>query len=430
MYEIPNLLFADRQGNIYDHPTLKMTVRSENFNFVPYETELIELPEHSKLFFVPETHPIAYNEETSNMETFTGGSAVSAFLAPGYLRLFLPAMEKQNETLLPLFAYTAVGWLNGKFVVPAIKIDDDSRWNPGLYDFTDNFAPKVHAVLEKYPKNRLYKQLAKCALEYHCTAAKNVFEGRWECPLPVAPSCNSRCIGCISQQPAECCPAPQSRLDFVPSAREIIEIALNHHETAGNAVVSFGQGCEGDPITEAETAAKAIRVIKKKAPGLTVNFNSNCSNPEKMKMILDAGADSIRVSMNSAVHSTYESYYNPVNYEFDDVLKSIELANRYNAYVSLNLLTIPGVNDREGEINTLMDFLDAYSIDLIQMRNLNIDPDFLFSKLKFKTEEILGLKNMLKLIKRKYKNIKFGYFNRTREDFHKDFGYPDLKKRG
>ncbi len=44
MYDIPNLLFADRQGNIYDHPHLKMTVRSENYNFVPYEIELIELP--------------------------------------------------------------------------------------------------------------------------------------------------------------------------------------------------------------------------------------------------------------------------------------------------------------------------------------------------------------------------------------------------
>jgi pyruvate-formate lyase-activating enzyme len=406
-----------------------MTVRSENYNFVPYETELIELPDTSRLYFIPNTHPVAYNQETANMEVYTGGTAVSAFLAPGYLRLFMPAYKKLDETILPLYAYTAVGWLNGKFVVPALKIDDDSKWNPKNYDFTDAFRPTVEAVLKKYPENRLYKQLAKCALEYHCTAAKNAFMSRWECPVPTAPSCNSRCLGCISLQPSECCPSPQSRISFVPSPKEIIEVALNHYEKAESPIISFGQGCEGDPITEAETIAKAVSVIKKKAPDLTVNFNSNCSSPEKLKMLLDAGIDSIRVSMNSANHSTYEMYYAPVNYDFNDVLKSIELANRYKVYVALNLLTIPGVNDREGELNTLLDFLSVYKTDLIQLRNLNIDPDLLFSKIKFKTEEILGIKNMLKLIKRKHKNIRFGYFNRTKADFNKDFGYPDLKRR-
>lgn len=429
MYEIPNLLFADRQGNIYDHPHLKMTVRSENYNFVPYEVELIELPESSRLFFVPETHPYAYNPDTAGMEVFTGGYAVSAFLDPGYLRLFLPAYQKLTDTTLPMYAYTAVGWLNGKFVVPAIKVDDDSKWNPKNYDYSDAFESVVNERLEKSPKNRIYKQLAKCALEYHCTAAKNAFIGRWECPLPTAPTCNSRCLGCISKQEDKKVTAPQDRLKFVPKVTEIVEVALNHYEVAEEPIISFGQGCEGDPIMTADVIAKAVKVIKRKAPNLTVNFNSNCSNPEKMKMLFDAGIDSIRVSVNSVVHSTYESYYKPVDYSLDDVLKSIELANNYKVYTALNLLTIPGVNDRESEAETLIDFLKAYEIDLIQLRNLNIDPDMLFSTLKFKKEEILGIKNLLKMIAKKKKNIKFGYFNRTRENFHKDFGLPDLKRR-
>lgn len=429
MYEIPNLLFADRQGNIYDHPHLKMTVRSENYNFVPYEIELIELPECSRLYFVPDTHPCAYNPDTAGMEVFTGGYAVSAFLDPGYLRLFLPAYEKQSDLILPMYAYTAVGWLNGKFVVPAIKVDDDSKWNPKNFDYSDKFAEVVNGVREKYPKNRVYRQLEKCALEYHCTAAKNAFIGRWECPLPTAPTCNSKCLGCISLQEDKKMTAPQKRLRFVPKVNEIVEVALNHYEVAEEPIVSFGQGCEGDPIITADVIAKAVKIIKKKAPDLTVNFNSNCSNPEKMKMLFDAGLDSIRVSMNSVVHSTYESYYQPQGYGLDDVLKSIELANNYKVYTALNLLMIPGVNDRESESEAMLDFLNAFHVDLIQLRNLNIDPDFLFSKLKFKKEEILGIKNLLKLIKKKKKNIKFGYFNRTRENFHKDFGLPDLKRR-
>ncbi|PLX69029.1 MAG: radical SAM protein [Denitrovibrio sp.] len=429
MYDIPNLLFADRQGNIYDHPHLKMTVRSENYNFVPYEVELIELPESSRLFFVPETHPYAYNPDKSGMEVFTGGYAVSAFLDPGYLRLFMPAYQKLTDTVLPMYAYTAVGWLDGKFVVPAIKVDDDSKWNPKNYDYSDNFQGVVNQRLELSPKNRIYKQLSKCALEYHCTAAKNAFLGRWECPLPTAPTCNSRCLGCISKQEDKRVVSPQERLKFVPRVNEIVEVALNHYEVAEEPIVSFGQGCEGDPIMTADVIAKAVKVIKKKAPELTVNFNSNCSDPEKMKMLFDAGIDSIRVSVNSVVHSTYESYYKPVGYSLDDVLKSIELANNYNVYTALNMLTIPGVNDRESEAETMLDFLKAYEIDLIQLRNLNIDPDLLFSTLKFKKEEILGIKNLLKLIRKKKKNMKFGYFNRTKANFDKDFGLPDLKRR-
>lgn len=429
MYEIPNMLYADRQGNIYDHPYLKMTVRSENFNFVPYEIELIELPPCSRLFFVPDTNPIAYNPDTAGMETFTGGYAVSAFLDPGYLRLFLPSYVKNSDKILPLYAYTAVGWLHDKFVVPAIKVDDDSKWNPANFDYTDAFKPTVDAMLQKYPDNRLYQQLSTCALNYHCTAAKNAFIGRWECPLPTAPTCNSRCLGCISLQDNDKVEAAQDRIKFIPTPEEIAQVALNHYEVAEESIVSFGQGCEGDPIMAADTIAKAIKLIKAQAPDLTVNFNSNCSNPEKMKMIFDAGVDSIRVSINSVVESTYNAYYNPVGYTLDDVLKSIELANRYNIYTSLNFLTIPGVNDRESEADTLIDFLDAYKIDLIQLRNLNIDPDYLFSIMKFKKEEILGLKNLLKLIRKKQKNIKFGYFNRTKENFYKDFGLPDLKRR-
>ncbi|WP_246798650.1 radical SAM protein [Deferribacter autotrophicus] len=429
LYEIPNLVYADKNGNIYDHPSLKMVVRSENYNFVPYELELIEIPECTTFYYMPDSNPIAYNPETATLEEFSRGYAVSVFLPPGYLRLFLPAYKKTSSLIYPLYAYTAVGWLNGKFVVPAIKVDKDNKWNPKLFDFTDKFRFRVEKLLSKYPNNRLYKQLAKCALEYHCTAAKNVFYGRWECPMPTSPVCNSRCIGCISLQPAECCPSPQQRIDFVPSVEEIVEVALNHYEVAKDPIISFGQGCEGDPIMVADRIAKAVSIIKKKAPELTINFNSNCSDPEKMKMLFDAGLDSIRVSINSFVESTYNAYYNPVGYKLDDVFKSIELANKYGVYVSLNYLMMPGINDRESEVNALLDFLSAYKVELIQLRNLNIDPDYLFERMKFKVEEIMGIKNMLKLIKKKFKHIKFGYFNRPKKDFYKDFGLPNLKRR-
>jgi pyruvate-formate lyase-activating enzyme len=414
------MLYADKKGNIYDHPFLKMCVRSGGYDFLPYPGELITLPANSRLYFIPESRAVGYDEQTACCEE-ADGFAVSVFLPPAYLRLFLPSYKTDSAMRLPLYAYTPAGWLNGKFVVPALKIDDDARWNPSLYDYSDSFRPNVEKYLKKYPANRLYKQLGKCALEYHCTAAKNVFYPRWECPIPTSPACNSNCIGCISKQPAECCPSPQSRLPFAPDAEEIAEVALNHAESAPHPIISFGQGCEGDPILFADTIASAVRLIRRKFPDLTINFNSNCSIPENLEKLIDAGIDSVRVSLNSVNESLYNAYYRPVNYSFSDVVKSVAIAEKSGIYISLNLLTYPGITDRKSEAESMGEFLAEHRVQLLQMRNLNIDPTLLESALKLPKEEVLGLKNAMKLWKKKRKDLKFGYFNRAKADYYTNF---------
>ena len=72
--------------------------------------------------------------------------------------------------------------------------------------------PLVQKKIAEYPKNRLLKHLEKCAMFYHCFAAKNIFAGRWEAPLPTSPTCHARCIGCLSLQEGEC-PASQDRIN-------------------------------------------------------------------------------------------------------------------------------------------------------------------------------------------------------------------------
>lgn len=427
MYRIPNLVYANSKGEIFDHPELKMAVRSGPYDFIPYETELIKLPPSSRLYFMPYTHPIAYDQKKANLTEFKDGYAVSAFLAPGFLRLYLPAYKKIKNYTLPLFAYTAVGYMDGHFVVPALQVDDISKWDPANYDFSPAFEEQVDKFINANPANRIYNQLRKCAVEYHCTAAKNVFYPRWECPIPASPACNSACVGCISLQASECCPSPQDRITFAPTAREIAEVALRHGEHAPEPLISFGQGCEGDPILAADNIAEAIRIIKKSNPNLTVNFNSNCSVPDNVAKIIDAGADSIRVSLNSVIESTYNAYYRPRTYKFDDVLKSVELMKKSDVFLQLNLLTFPGVNDRTDETDALLNFIEEYEVDLIQTRNLNIDAELLSSHLKLGIREMNGIKNMLKMIKKRKPEIQFGYFNRSKKDFYKETGYPNLK---
>ena len=425
--KIPSLVYATKDGRIYDHPTLRMCVRSGGYNFMPYEAELVELPATSRLYYMPYTRAVGFNLESSGYEEVSDAYAVSVFLPPAWLRLYLPSYRRISDETMPLFAYTAVGFMDGKFVVPALKVDDDRRWHPSLYDYTDAFRPQVEAVVAKYPHNRLYEQLARCALDYHCTAAKNVFYPRWECPIPTSPTCNSSCVGCISLQASECCPSPQERICFAPTAEEIAEVALNHAREAEEPIISFGQGCEGDPVLQADNIAGAIRLIRKEMPELTVNFNSNCSLPAGVEKVLEAGASSIRVSLNSLVESTYNAYYRPRGYSLADVKKSVELANKAGVYVALNLLMMPGINDRKSEVDALLEFLSEYRVELIQTRNLNIDTELLERSLNLKPDEIMGVRNMLTLIKKKHKHIKFGYFNRTKADFCTDRGLPDLK---
>ncbi len=147
-----------------------------------------------------------------------------------------------------------------------------------------------------------------------------------------------------------------------------------------------------------------------------------------MAKVLDAGVDSVRVSLNSVVESTYHSYYRPKTYKFSDVVKSIELIKKAGVFLQLNLLTYPGVNDRATETSALLDFIEEYKVDLIQMRNLNIDGELLMSHLQLKPDEIHGIKNMMKLIKKRRPEIQFGYFNRMKKDFYKETGYPNLKQ--
>lgn len=427
LYKIPNLVYANDKGEIFDHPTLKMAVRSANYDFVPYEAELIRLPDSSRLYFMPDTTPIAYDQDAANLTEFKGGNAVSVFLPPGFLRLFLPAYKKHKNYIMPLYAYTAVGFLDGHFVVPALQVDDISKWNPKNYDFSENYDKKVEDFLKNNPKNRLYDQLAVCATKYHCTAAKNVFYPRWECPMPTSPACNASCVGCISLQPAECCPSPQARLSFAPTPEEIADVALRHAEKAESPLISFGQGCEGDPVLAADNIAAAVKIIKKTMPSLTVNFNSNCSLPDKVKKVLDAGVDSVRVSLNSVCEKTYNAYYRPRGYKISDVFKSIKYVKEAGVFLQLNLLMFPGVNDRASEAAALLDFIDEYKVDLIQTRNLNIDAELLLSHVSFEPEEIYGIKNLLKLIKKRRSEIQFGYFNRMKNDFYKSTGFPDLR---
>jgi len=343
-------------------------------------------------------------------------TGVAAFLPPGYIRTLLPATQlKRKAPTLPLWAYSAVGWKDGKFWTTGLFIDPNPHWNPKYFENDRLLKRKVETFLKQVPKNRLLRQLSRCALEYHCFAAKNVFFRRWECPLPTSPSCNADCLGCISLQPSECCPASQERIHFVPTVDEVLGVALPHLEKAEDAMVSFGQGCEGEPLIQWGLLEKAIIKLREKTNRGTINLNTNGSFPKRLEILCDAGLDSVRITLNSPHLKFYKRYHQPRGYTFREVVDSLIQAKEKGIYTSINLLVFPGFTDREDEVEGLIDLIRKTNLDLIQMRNLNIDPDLYLRAMG--RGEGLGIRKMVDILEKEFPLLQFGYFNRTKENF-------------
>lgn len=418
---------ADEQGEVFEHPELLLAGMNGTIAVKPDSAEMIPMPEGSRLFTIPQTPPLGFDRRSGKLLTaerlpksWGGGpiQAVSAFLTPGYTRTLLPAADYQRKgQTLPLWSYTAVGWCveEERFYVAAVQVDCNTQWQPDHFD-DRKLDPLVRKIIKENPDNRLFEQLSRCALDYHCFAAKNLFFRRWEAPLPTSPTCNSRCIGCISLQESDCCPASQERLTFVPTVQELCEVAVPHLQQAENAIVSFGQGCEGDPILQADVIAESVREMRRSTGRGTINFNSNASIPDAIDKLAAAGVESIRVSLNSAQESIYNAYYRPRGYRFADVLESLRRAKAAGLYVMLNYLVFPGVSDREDEIAALARLIDEAGIDMIQMRNLSLDPVLYLSSLGIAGKGV-GMLEMLRQHKQRFPELQYGYFNRTKETF-------------
>ena len=416
----PVLLFANSRGEILDYDGLDMAGSSGNQFYLPEDAELIELPEGSELFILPGRLPVGMDRKSGEPALLDANpfdpddaiSAVAAFMAPAHTAIYTAAYQSGDRApLLPLFAYTAVGWMDDKFWVAALRSDSDIRQDASRFD-QQLINRRTAKQLGRHPENRLIQHLGKCCLTYGCPAARNYFLGRWEAPLPSSPICNASCVGCISLQPSGCCPSTQDRIQFVPTAQEIAEIAVPHLQTADRPVVSFGQGCEGEPLLQAATMERAIRLIRRTTDRGTINLNTNGSLPDAVEKLALAGLDSIRISLNSARPDYHRRYYRPSGFSFSDVRRSIDVMKGHNRHVSLNYFILPGFTDDPDEFDALSELIESCRPDLIQLRNLNMDPEHYLKVVKHApAQPALGMLNWLKLLRNRFPELQFGYFN-------------------
>jgi pyruvate-formate lyase-activating enzyme len=414
----PKLVFADDDGNIYDHPDLEMLVRRGDRLEPPRPDEIIALPPESELFLLPGRDALGFDPDSGEIERLEE-RAVAAFVCPGYTLCATAAYAaRDGAPTLPLFAYGAVGFANERFYVAAARVDTDQR-----QVFTgisrDRIVKGARALRAKFPKNRLIEHLSGCALTSCCPAARNLALGRFEAPLPTSRTCNARCIGCLSlQDPDSGFPSTQTRIRFRPTAQEIVEVMAEHGRREKRPVFSFGQGCEGEPLTEAKVICEAVARFRQSGGQGTVNINTNASLPDAVEAFAAAGGSSIRVSLSSVEPALYQAYYRPNGYTFADVRESIARAKAGGLFVSLNYLFFPGVSDTEAELAALTELVEAHKVDFIQLRNLNLDPQLYMQAAQASgaladpaRQASMGLAHFRKRLRKACPWLQFGYFN-------------------
>jgi pyruvate-formate lyase-activating enzyme len=417
---IPYMLYADMKGKIYEHPYYRMAGFSGSSIAVLAEGDLIQMPEFSKLFFIPDCPPIGLDPSTGEYkavpEIEDGGLikkcfAVASFPEPGFVRSHLPAVDYIDKSyILPMWGYTATGFKDDSYWIAGFRIEYNYKWDPRNYD-DRVLVPAIEEYLRTERSAPLVEHLVNCAVNNHCFAAKNLFLKRWEAPLPVSRGCNAECLGCLSLQPDHSCRSSHQRISFRPEKEEIVSIAVSHLDHAQEAIVSFGQGCEGEPLTEYLLLAESIREIRNRTCKGTINLNTNGSWPERVREVVESGLDSIRISLNSARPVFYRAYYRPKNYRFEDVIRSIALSRELGLYTMINYLVFPGITDQEEEIEAMINLLRRTGVNFLHLKNLNIDPDLYMREMPAAGSRAVGMRRMVEIIQREVPDLKFGYFN-------------------
>ncbi len=412
---------SNEQGEIFDLEGYAAVGMAGPDLFPLTREDTCSLPHGSELMRLPDRVPILYDMVSGEFEMIDKNPfqpdedlfPVAAFNSPGHVVSSVSAYrERSYAQILPLFSYGAVGWYGDGFRSAAILVDAEPRQDLRLMKQED-VLHGIASMRHKLPGNRLRKHLEKCALEYGCPAGKNFFLGRFEAPLPTAKVCNAACLGCLSQQLDTEIPCSQERIKFTPDPEEIAGVALEHINRVENSVVSFGQGCEGDPLLAAAVIEPAIRMIRAQTDQGTINMNTNGGLPDILQLLLNAGLDSIRISVNSLREDAYQAYFNPKGYVFGDVVRSIDMTLEKGRHVAINYLNMPGFTDTAGELDSLVAFIEAHPINMIQWRNLNFDPIRYWQAMgqDAREEPVVGMQTVIETIQGRFPDVTHGYFN-------------------
>jgi len=277
--------------------------------------------------------------------------ALAALLPAGFVGTHLPAIEASpGAAPLEPLPYAAVAAdARGELVVAAVSVGD------GAAVPADDLAAAITRRLRAEPSNRLLRQLARCAREYRCPLARDAFLGRGDCALPLGAPANDEAGPLVAlRRRDERAPVDPTALRVGAADAAAVAIA---HLSAGGTSVSFGHACDGEPLALVRDVIDATLRIKRDAPAGTIVLRTSGASAAALGRASDAGIDRVAIRIASADGTTYERVHRPVGYRWTDVRATLREAAARRLAITLELLVLPGLTDRETEIQALVALL-------------------------------------------------------------------------
>jgi len=309
--------------------------------------------------------------------------AVAALLPTGHVRTHLPAVDAAaGAAPLEPLAYAAVAADGqGELVVAAIAIGDAPP------EATEAGAA-ITRRLGTEPSNRLLRQLARCAREYRCPAARDAFLGQRECPRPLGAPANDESAPLVALRRRDE-RAPLLPAALTVSAGDAAAVAVAHLR-GGGAGVSFGHACEGDPLGLVRDVIDATTRIKREVARGPVVVRTSGGSATAIGRLSEAGVDRIAVRLASADGPTYERVHRPIGFRWSDVRAGLREAARRKLAITIELLMLPGLTDRTPVIDALFSVLAELPAGTeLRLADLAADPYALLAAMP--ADEAIGI---------------------------------------
>jgi hypothetical protein len=300
--------------------------------------------------------------------------AVAAILPSGHVRTHLPSIEAAGD-IAPLepLAYSAVAAdAGGDLLVAAVAL------GPATVT-PEDVGPAITRRLRAEPSNKLLRQLARCAREYRCAAARNAFLGRGECALPLgAPANDGAGPVAALRRHDERAPLEPAAFKIAPADAAAVAIA---HFAAGGASVSFGHACEGEPLDVIRDVVAVTASIREAGSRGEIVLRTSGASAVALGRAAAAGIDRVVVRLASADGPTYERVHRPMGFRWTDVRAALREAAGRRLPITVELLSLPGLTDRDTEVRALVALLGELPAGTeLRLADLAADPYALLAR--------------------------------------------------
>ena len=302
--------------------------------------------------------------------------ALAAILRPGHVRTHVPVVEAAGDVapLEPL-AYSAVAAdARGELVVAAVEVA-----GPPTSATRVDVGEAITRRLRAEPSNKLLRQLARCAREYRCPAARNAFLGTGDCALPLGAPANDDAAPVVALRRRDE-RAPLEPVAFRVPAVDVAAVAIAHL-SSGGASVSFGHACEGEPLELVRDVVDVTARIRAAAAGGEIVLRTSGASAVALGRVAEAGVDRVAVRLASADGPTYERVHRPLTFRWTDVRGTLREAATRRLPITIELLSLPGLSDRETDVDALVALLGELRTGTeLRLADLAADPYALLAR--------------------------------------------------